>query len=61
MFNMQNEESQVLAVFFAGNIEKLMILMRTGFFEMKNGTITVHFNAEGGIRKIEKNNHFNLS
>lgn len=52
---MEENKAQVLAIFFAGNIEKLMVLMRMGFFEIKNGSMTVYFNQEGEIRKVEKN------
>ena len=43
------------------NLDKVLILMQTGIFEMKNGSITIHFDGQGKIRKVERHDIFNIS
>lgn len=55
------EEAQNIAIFLNTHADKMLALMQSGFFEMKGGSMTVHFDALGKIRKIEKTNVFTMS
>ena len=50
--------ADAIATFLAQNMDKIMALMQTGFFEMKNGSVTVHFGPQNDIRKIERHDVF---
>lgn len=58
---MENMEAQNIAVFLGQHADKVLALMQVGFFEMRGGSVTVHFDNNGIIRKIERNNVFNVT
>lgn len=47
--------TQNVAVFLGQHADKVIALIQMGFFEMKSGSITVHFDGTGKMRKYEKN------
>lgn len=47
-------------VFLNTHAQKILVLMQAGFFEQRNGSVTAHFDHEGNIRKIEKNNVYKV-
>lgn len=55
------QTTEELAVYFATHFSELFILMNAGFFDMRNGSMTVHFDNAGKIRKIEKHNVFTVT
>lgn len=50
-----------IAVIMGQHADKVMVLAQLGFFNMVSGSFTVHFNAEGKMKKIERNYTNNLS
>jgi hypothetical protein len=47
-------------VFLNVHTQKILVLIQAGFFDQKNGSITAHFDQDGNIRKIEKNNVYRV-
>lgn len=37
------------------SLPTLEVLVRGGLFDTKNGSVTVHFDSEGIVRKMERN------
>lgn len=58
---MNENEIDTIAIFVGRHAKEILTLMQVGFFDMHNGSMTVHFGNEGTIRKIEKNNVFSVS
>ncbi len=58
---MDTLEADKVAIFVGEHVDAIMALMRVGFFDMRNGSFTVHFGNEGTIRKIEKHNVFSIT
>jgi hypothetical protein len=55
------ERNDQLGIAMLGaNADKVLALIQAGFFDMKNGSLTVHFDIQGKLRKIEKNIVFNV-
>lgn len=50
-----------MAVIVGAHADKIEILARIGFFDMVNGSITVHFRPDGSIAKIERNSVFSVT
>ena len=48
-------EDAILFVEFRKLQDEFMILRKNGIFDVKNGSITIHFDSEGLVRKIETN------
>ena len=44
---MISEEANVLAI--------VSILLKTHALDMRNGSVTLHFDADGNLRKVERN------
>ena len=51
----------VAAVMFGEYADKVQKLARLGVFAMQSGTVTLHFDAEGNIRKVEKHFFYNVT
>ncbi len=49
-----------MAIFIQKHADKILELMQVGFFDMRSGSITVHVDALGKTRKIEKHSVFNV-
>lgn len=56
LINVTNTDT--VATFLAGQMDKIMTLMQSGFFEMRNGSVTVHFDTSGRVRKVERHDVF---
>lgn len=50
---------QNTAVFLGQHADKVIALIQSGFFEVTNGSVTVHIDHLGVIRKIEKHIVYN--
>lgn len=61
LIDMDEERAETVAVFLGEHVDKLMVLMQHGFFNIKNGSMTIHFGNDGNIRKIERHDSFTLS
>lgn len=44
---------ELLMDFFHQHSGTMLALVRSGLFEMKNGSVTIHFDHQGNVRKIE--------
>jgi len=53
------DNKQNIAILVSEHTDKILVLVQSGFFTMKNGSFTVHFDAAGNMRKVEK--HFVLN
>lgn len=51
---MTQTNEQLVAVLLGEHTDKVLALLQAGFFEMKRGSVTAHFDGQGKIRKIEK-------
>lgn len=58
---MENSEIDTVAIIVGGHFKDILALIQVGFFDMRNGSITVHFGNEGTIKKIERNNFFSIT
>lgn len=50
-----------VALILGQNAGKVLALVKAGFFDMKKGSITVHFDDAGTIRKVERNTIFTFT
>lgn len=55
-----NTNEQRVAVLLGEHTDKVLALVQVGFFDMKKGSITVHFDAQGKIRKFDKHIVFDV-
>lgn len=51
----------ILLVLLEKHEGKLLTLLQAGFFDMQNGSMTVHFGQDGSIRKIERHDSITFS
>lgn len=58
---MEQLEVQNMAIFLGQHADKVLALMQVGFFDMRNGSMTVYFGNEGTIKKIERHNILDFS
>jgi hypothetical protein len=52
---MEENKEELVAVMVGKHADKLLTLIQAGFFDMRAGSVTCHFDDTGAIRKIEKN------
>lgn len=55
---MDKLEAQNFALFLGQHADKVLELMKVGFFDMEGGSVTVHFKPDGKIGRIERNHVF---
>ncbi len=48
-----------MAVFLGKHADKVIALIQSGFFDVVNGSVTVHIDHLGTIKKIEKHIIYN--
>jgi hypothetical protein len=55
-----DNNAKMAAVVVGEHADKILALLQAGFFDMRTGSIEVHFDNEGKIRKINKHIVFNV-
>lgn len=56
-----SEQDAKLFVEYQKRYSFMQLLESINAFDIRNGSVTIHFNAEGGIGSVEKQQHFKLS
>lgn len=51
---------QQVQILLAQNTDKLLALIQVGFFDMKRGSITAHFDPMGKIQRFDKHIVFDV-
>lgn len=54
-------EEEMLVLILTKRIKTLMTLVKYGFFDMKGGSMTLHFKENGEIAKIERRDFFTVT
>lgn len=52
---------EILLVLLEKHEAKLLTLLQAGFFDMSQGSVTVHFRQDGSIGKIERHDSITFS
>ena len=55
------ETEDIFVTFISQRVDVLLTLMQCGFFDMKGGSMTIHFRPNGRIGRVEKHDVYLFS
>lgn len=58
---MEQTDIQKMTIIVGQHAGKILTLAQIGFFDMVNGSVTVHFANDGRIVKLDRHNIFSIT